>query len=84
MKKKEYDYESASDRIFLRHLHKNAIKENLNIDKYNELKNLVFILENDLKKIKDSQLKSLTKIDSSYLEIKNNSISKNDIKKGTD
>jgi hypothetical protein len=56
----------------LRHLHKNAIKQNLNINKYNELKNMMFLLENDLKKIKESQLKSLTKIDLP-------SIDKNDI-----
>ncbi len=56
----------------MRHLHKNAIKQNLNINKYNELKNMMFLLENDLKKIKESQLKSLTKIDLP-------SIDKNDI-----
>ena len=60
--RKEYDYESASDRIFLRHLHKNAVKQNLNINRYNDLKNMVFLLEADLKKIKESQLKSLSKL----------------------
>ncbi len=53
----EYDYESASDRIFLRNFHKNAIKSNLDIDKYNQIKNNIHSLEVNLKKLKESQLR---------------------------
>lgn len=56
--RKEYDYASATDRIFLRNFHKNAAKQNLDISKYNELKNTIFKLENDLRRIKTSQLKN--------------------------
>ena len=53
----EYDYESASDRVFLRNFHKNAIKSNLDIEKYNQIKNSIYSLENNLKKLRESQLK---------------------------
>lgn len=56
--RKEYDYASATDRIFLRNFHKNAIKNHLDISKYNELRNTIYKLENDLRKIKTSQLKN--------------------------
>ncbi|CAF0956709.1 unnamed protein product [Brachionus calyciflorus] len=54
--RKEYGYETASDRIYLRHFHKNAIRSDLNIKKYNQLKDSLYFLENDLKKIKESSL----------------------------
>lgn len=57
-KNKEYDYESATDRIFLRNFHKNAIKNNLDVNKYNEKKNTVYQLENELKRIKEIQMKN--------------------------
>jgi len=56
--KKEYDYASATDRIFLRNFHKNAPKYNLDVTKYNEMKQAVYKLENDLRRIKTSQLKN--------------------------
>lgn len=56
--RKEYDYASATDRIFLRNFHKNAVKKNLDISKYNELRNTIYKLENDLRKIKTSQLRN--------------------------
>lgn len=56
--RKEYDYASATDRIFLRNFHKNAPKMNLDVSKYNELKNTIYKLENDLRQIKTSQLKN--------------------------
>ena len=55
--RKEYDYESASDRIFLRNFHKNAIRSNLDVEKYNQIKNSIYSLETNLKKLRDSQLK---------------------------
>lgn len=57
--RKEYGYESASDRIFLRHFHKNAIKKDLDINRYNILKNSIFNLEKDLKNVQ--KLNSLSK-----------------------
>ena len=56
---KEYDYESATDRIFLRNFHKNAIKSNLDINKYNNIKNAMYSLENELKQIQQIQMKTL-------------------------
>lgn len=56
--RKEYDYASATDRIFLRNFHKNAVKNNLDVSKYNEMKNTIYKLENDLRKIKTSQLRN--------------------------
>jgi len=56
--RKEYDYASATDRIFLRNFHKNAAKQNLDVSKYNDLKNTIYKLENDLRRIKTSQLKN--------------------------
>lgn len=58
--RKEYDYESASDRIFLRHFHKNASKYNLDVNQYNEIRSKIFLLERDLLRIKESHLKNLT------------------------
>ncbi|RMZ94624.1 calcium uniporter mitochondrial isoform X2 [Brachionus plicatilis] len=52
--RKEYGYESASDRVFLRHFHKNAMKNDLDIKKYNQIKDSIFYLENDLKNVKKS------------------------------
>lgn len=52
--RKEYGYESASDRIYLRHFHKNAVRNNLNIKKYNQIKDSLYDLENELRKIKES------------------------------
>ena len=57
---KEYSYETASDRIFLRHLHKNAIKDNIDIQKYNNMKDTIYNLENELKRIKKAHLKTYT------------------------
>lgn len=54
----EYDYESATDRIFLRNFHKNAIKNNLDVNKYNQMKNTVYELENELKRVKEIQMKN--------------------------
>ncbi len=50
---KEYDYESASDRIFLRHFHKNALKSKLDIEKYNHLKEAIYKLEKQLTRVND-------------------------------
>lgn len=54
--RKEYGYESASDRIFLRHFHKNAIRNDLDVKKYNRLKESIHYLENDLKKLKEENV----------------------------
>lgn len=58
LNKQEYDYESASDRIFLRYFHRNASKHNLDVIRYNEIKNKIDMLENDLGKIKQSHIKN--------------------------
>lgn len=58
--RKEYDYETASDRIFLRHFHRNASKNRLDVNRYNELKNQIFILENDLNNAKKDYQKNIT------------------------
>ena len=52
--RKEYGYESASDRIYLRHFHKNAIRNNLNVSKYNRIKENLYDLEKELRKIKET------------------------------
>ncbi len=54
---KEYDYESASDRIFLRHFHKNAAKSNLDVEKYNNIKLNLYNLDLAMKRIKESGVK---------------------------
>jgi hypothetical protein len=55
--RKEYDYESASDRIFLRHFHKNAMRNSMDVQRYNQIKDAMFSLQNDLKKIQESRVK---------------------------
>lgn len=55
--RKEYDYESASDRIFLRNFHKNALKSNLDVEKYNHLKDKIMKLEEHLQAFKNKNKK---------------------------
>lgn len=53
---KEYDYESASDRIFLRSFHKNAMKNKLDVQKYNTLKENIYKIELNLKNLEKQKI----------------------------
>ena len=49
----EYLLNDARDREFLLHFHKKAKKVGMDIDKYNELKNSVAEMENNLERLRD-------------------------------
>ncbi|KAI3384465.1 hypothetical protein SNEBB_003200 [Seison nebaliae] len=51
--KSDYVYDSAGDRIYLGHFHRLISKTTLDIKKYNELKDEIFQLENDLCRLRD-------------------------------
>jgi len=51
--KQEYLLNDARDREFLLHFHKKAKKVGMDIDKYNELKNSVAEMENNLERLRD-------------------------------